>query len=152
MCLKADRTAEMAHELDRLTGPVVVSDVFFLPMLTPERFFDRALEREAAALNRAWPKRRRQILDGYPKFTRADGPRLVAAAATPEELEKLEWRPGSEADFCSAFYWELAEIPHERILAFDREKREIGAAPALFPTPLDPAEIAARRRVLEGRM
>ena len=36
-----DRTAELAHELDRLTKPVVVSDVFFLPMLTPERFFDR---------------------------------------------------------------------------------------------------------------
>ena len=116
----------------------------------PERFFDRALKIEAAALNRAWPKRRRQILDGYPKFTRLEGAKIVAAAATPEELKKLKWRPGSEADLCSAFYWELAELPHERALVFDREKREVGIAPPLFPSPLPPEEFAARRRVLEN--
>lgn len=114
-----------------------------------ERFFDRSLEREAAALKREWEKRRRQILSGYPKFTRIEGAKLVAVSATPEELENLAWRSGGEADFVSAFYWELAEIPHERVVAFDREKREVGVAPQLFPTPLAAAEIAARRRVLE---
>ena len=115
------------------------------------RFFDRALEVEAAALKREWEKRRRQILSGYPKFTRIDGAKLVAADATPEELENLAWRPASEADFVSAFFWELAEIPTpERVLAFDREKRLIGVAPALFPTPLPPEELASRRRILEN--
>ena len=112
------------------------------------RFFDRALEVEAAALKREWEKRRRQILSGYPKFTRVDGAKLVAVSATPEELASLEWRPGSEADFVSAFFWELAEIPHERAVAFDRERREVGFAPQLFPTPLASDEVAARRRVL----
>lgn len=113
-----------------------------------ERFFDRALEIEAAALNGEWAKRRRQILSGYPKFTRVEGAKLVAVSATPEELEKLAWRPGSEADFVSAFYWELAEIPHERAVVFDRQKRAVGVAPPPFPTPLGADEIAARRRVL----
>ena len=115
-----------------------------------ERFFDRGLKIEAAALKREWGKRRRQILSGYPKFTRIDGAKLVASSAMPEELENLEWRSGGEAAFVSAFFWELAEIPHERVLAFDREKRLIGVAPRLFPTPLDATEVAARRRVLEN--
>ena len=113
------------------------------------RFFDRGLRIEAAALKREWEKRRRQILFGYPKFTRLDGAKLVAVSATPDEVAALAWRPGGEAAFVSAFYWQLAEIPHERVLAYDREKREIGVAPPLFPTPLDPDEVAARRRVLE---
>ena len=113
------------------------------------RFFDRALAIEAAALKREWAKRRRQILSGYPKFTRVEGAKLVASSATPEELETIEWRPGGESAFVSAFFWEIAEIPHERVLAFDREKHLIGIAPALFPTPLSPEEVAARRRVLE---
>lgn len=116
----------------------------------PEHFFDRSLGIEAAALKREWEKRRRQILSGYPKFTCIDGAKLVAASATPEELTGLAWRPGSEADFVSAFFWELAEIPHERVVVFDREKREIGVAPEAFPTPLAADEIAARRRVLEN--
>jgi hypothetical protein len=116
----------------------------------PLRFFDRGLEIEAAALKREWAKRRRQILSGYPKFTHVEEARLVSASATPDELEKLEWRPGCEGAFVSAFFWELAEIPTaERLLAFDREKREIGVAPATFPTPLPPDELASRRHVLE---
>ena len=113
-----------------------------------ERFFDRALVTEAAALKREWEKRRSQILSGYPKFTRVEGAQLVAVSATPEELAKLEWQPGSEADFVSAFFWELAEIPHRRAVVFDREKREIGVVAEPFPTPLDSSEIAARRRIL----
>ena len=116
----------------------------------PERFFERGLRVEAAALKREWSKRRRQILAGYPKFTRIEGAKLVAVSATPEELEKLEWRPGGEADFVSAFFWELAELPHERVLAFDREKRGIGVAPERFPSTLPPEEFAARRRALEN--
>ena len=115
----------------------------------PERFFDRGLAVEAAALKREWPKRRRPVLTGYPKFTRVEGTRLVAVSTTPEELAALARRPGSEAEFVSAFYWQLAEIPHERVLAFDRDRREIGVAPAFFPTPLPPEELAERRRIVE---
>jgi len=115
----------------------------------PERFFERSLRIEAKRVNASWPKRRAQILDGYPKFTRAEGPLLIKADADPAELENLDWRYGGEAEFCSAFYWELAEIPHPRVLAFDRERRRIGVAPELFPTPLCAAELAERRRILE---
>ncbi|MBP5530416.1 MAG: hypothetical protein J6Y54_00095 [Lentisphaeria bacterium] len=116
----------------------------------PERFFDRGLAVEAAALKREWPKRRRQVLAGYPKFTREDGAKLVSASATPEELENLEWRPGCAGAFVSEFFWEIAEIPTaERVLAFDRDRREIGVAPAFFPTPLPPEELAERRRIVE---
>ena len=113
----------------------------------PERFCERALEIEAGALNREWPKRRAQILAGYPKFTRVEGTRLVAADATEEELAQLEPLPGSEGEFCSAFYWELAQIPHRRVLTFDRAEHTIGVAPERCSTPLPAAEIAARKRL-----
>lgn len=115
----------------------------------PDRFFERSLEIEARRINRAWPKRRAQILGGYLRFTRREGKMLVAAEASPEDIRNLSWRPGSAAAFVSAFYWDLAEIPAaERILAFDPERRTIGVAPALFPTPLAPEELELRRRIL----
>lgn len=113
----------------------------------PERFYDRAVKIEAAALNHEWQKRRAQILSGYPKFTRVDGSRLVAAEATEEELAQLTLLPGSEGEFCSAFYWQLAEIPYRRVLTFDRAEHTIGVAPELFPTPLPEVEIATRKRL-----
>ena len=115
----------------------------------PERFYERAMKIEAAALNREWPKRRAQILAGYPKFTRVEGTRLVAADAAPEELAQLTLLPGSEGEFCSAFYWQLAQVPYRRVLTFDRAEHTIGVAPELFPTPLPAAEIAARKRLYE---
>jgi len=116
----------------------------------PERFFAKSLRVEAAAVNRAWPKRRAQILGAYPKFTREEGALLLRADAASGELQNLSWRPGGAAEFCSAFYWDFAEIPHSRILAFDRENLRLGTAPELFPTPLCDAELAARRGILEA--
>ena len=118
----------------------------------PERFYWRSLRIEAGRLNRDWPKRRAQILGGYPKFTREAGALLINADAAPADLERLVWHPGGESEFCSAFYWELAAVPHPRVLAFDREKLLIGTAPELFPTPLPDAEIAERRRILEDAL
>ncbi len=112
----------------------------------PEVFFDRALRIEAAALRRMWPKRRKQILSAYPKFTREEGALLIAVDATAEELRDLEWHSGGVEEFCSSFYWDLAEIPHRRILILDRSRNMVGYERHPFVSPLPEREIAGRRR------
>lgn len=113
----------------------------------PERFFDRALVIEAAALRRQWPKRRTQILTGYPKYTRYEGDVLVAADADAEELAQAEFLPGSEDDFCASFYWDIAEIPHRKALILDRAKGLVGYAREAEKTPLPEAELEQRKTI-----
>ena len=112
-----------------------------------EAFFDRALETEAAALRKMWAKRRRQLLDAYPKFSRRAGDALVLAEIADAELAHLQWEPGSENDFAGSFYQDLAELPHRRVLAFDPAKRLIAREPAPPPSRLPEDELAERRRI-----
>ena len=113
----------------------------------PERFFDRALSIEAAALRREWPKRRDQISNDYAKFVRREGEVRFNAFAAPEELAALEWRPGSAEEFCDSFYWDLAEIPQRRVLAFDPRAMLVGCEPPPPDSPLPPDELRERLRI-----
>ena len=112
-----------------------------------EAFFDRGLQIEAAALRKMWRKRRRQLFDAYPKFSRREGGILVLAGVPPEALARLEWLPGGEDDFAESFYADLAELPHRRTLAFDAEKHLIGLGEVPPPSRLPEAELAERRRI-----
>lgn len=112
-----------------------------------EAFYDRGLEKEAAALRKMWPKRRAQVLAGYPKFTRREGDLLISTTASPAELADPEFRPGNETEFCSSFYWDLAEIPHRRALVFDARNGRIGYERTPEPSPLAERELAERRRI-----
>ena len=112
-----------------------------------EAFYDRALRIEAKALHDQWPKRREQVLAGYPKFTRREGELLVSVSAKQTELETVEYLPGTEAEFCASFYWDLAEIPHRRAFVFDRANGRVGYERNAERTPLSEAELAERRRI-----
>ena len=112
-----------------------------------EAFFDRALATEAAALCRMWKKRRRQLFDAYPKFSRFEDGVLVLAEVSAEALKRLEWVPGSADDFAESFYEDLAELPHRRILAFDAVKKLAGLDAVPPPSRLPEGELAERRRV-----
>ena len=55
-----------------------------------EAFYDRALRIEAKALHDQWPKRREQVLAGYPKFTRREGELRSRQQAAAEQLKKSQ--------------------------------------------------------------
>lgn len=113
----------------------------------PEEFYRKALRREAHRLFHEWPKRRRQILAGYPKFTRADGALLRVvdpagefAAGTPHETVSGT-AEALERQLLAHFFLQLACIPHRNVLALDRERGQLHleASPALSGTAPVPA-------------
>ena len=84
----------------------------------PERFFRREWRRESQRRLHEWPRRRRQILAGYAKFTRRDGDRLVASRwhGDPAELVAVE---GGEELFLNGFLLSLLRIPHAEFPVLD---------------------------------
>ena len=94
----------------------------------PETFYLRALRREARRLFHEWPRRRRQILAGYPKFTRAEGPllRVVDPAGAPADETSGEPVQGDaetlERLLLAHFFLQLACIPHRPALLLDRKR------------------------------
>lgn len=103
----------------------------------PELFYDRALDREADALWREWPKRRRQILAGYPKFTRridgvlhaADPLRQIEETVDCEILEDDEEPEMLERMFLAHFFLRMALLPHRRTEAYDPENGRLYLEP-----------------------
>ncbi len=82
----------------------------------PRRFWHDALRREADYLRKEWPKRKRQILSGYPKFTVREGDMLRAVdplrrVIPLEEGEVLDIEEGKAEDwFLRLFYARLALV------------------------------------------
>ena len=109
-----------------------------------DAFYDRALDREADALWREWPKRRRQILAGYPKFTRKIDGVLHAVNPLRElgETVDCEIREGEPAEleklFLAHFFLQMALIPHRRAAGFDPENGR------LYLEPMPPGAVPAR--------
>lgn len=117
------RFSRTRHQMLKLLAALGIAD--------PEEFYAEALSREAAALWHEWPRRRRQILTGYPKFSVQDGSllRTVDPLRRIIPLENYEVREGEstlvESLFLSHFFLQLAQIPHRRVLALDRRNRKI---------------------------
>lgn len=100
-----------------------------------DAFYEYALRREANALWREWPKRQRQILSGYPKFTRKINGvlRAVNPLRELEELSNCDIRKGKREEleklFLASFFLQLALIPHRRALGFDPENGKLYLEP-----------------------
>ena len=94
----------------------------------PEWFFRKALAREAVFLQNVTPRRRRQILNGYFKYTRIEGDgKLVDVDAEESALNSsvpIE-TPDAEELFLFHFFLTQAKIPHRRILACEPGKNII---------------------------
>ncbi len=94
----------------------------------PESFWIMSLRREAEALKKEWPKRERQILSGYPKFTVVEGDwvRAVDPQRKPrtgiggETLTVLL----AEKFFLISFYTRMAQIPGPGLIAYNRQTGE----------------------------
>jgi len=90
----------------------------------PERFLNRALVREAAYLRENFPRRRRQILNGYFKYTAFDASGQLVRADLPENAlegaEEME-TPDARELFLFSFFLEQSNLPCRRVLAFDEK-------------------------------
>lgn len=86
-----------------------------------KEFFKRSLARENRYLAELFPKRRKQILSGYFKYTREEGAKLIDITATEGELEEARevLLPEGEELFLFHFFLTFAKIPHRRVLGFD---------------------------------
>lgn len=131
---------ELREALDRAT---LLRLLAVEGVAAPENFYRKALKREARHLFHEWPKRRRQILAGYPKFTRAEGHLLRVVDPAGEEIEDVAGEPfPGDADtleqlLLAHFFLQLARIPHRRVLSLDRERK------LLFRQELPPAPAPA---------
>lgn len=99
----------------------------------PESFFRREWRRESFRRLREWPRRRRQILAGYLKFTRREGERLVASQwrGDPSELVAVE---GGEEWFLAGFLLSLLRIPHVEYPVLEAGRlRRAGSLPERLP-------------------
>lgn len=117
-----------------------------------EAFYTRSLDREAEALWLEWPKRRRQILAGYPKFTRKiDGVlhtvNPLHEIAETIDCDVLKGPPGElENMFLAHFFLQLALIPHRRAMGFDSENG------VLYLEPPPPGAVPGRARDQRERL
>lgn len=118
------------------------------------KFYNRALLREAAALRHEWPKRRRQILSGYPKFSVQEGEilRTVDPLRQIVPLTNYEVVSGEnkllESLFLSHFFLQLSQIPHRRVLAWDRQNKQIFLEKISVSEPVDVADYQERLKAL----
>ena len=116
----------------------------------PGKFFTATLRREAEFLRREWPKRREQILAGYPKFTRNSGGLLLVAGAAADDLEALPVVTGDAAALEKLllihFFLLLAEIPHRGVVAFDRSGGRLFLASGATGCPLTDGDLELRLR------
>ena len=104
----------------------------------PLNYVERGLEQEARRLAAEWPKRKRQLLEGYGKFVRKtvdsqgrelwlllDKARRPMASAEELEPGRFEVVENGIEDMLAAFRLELALLPHRRAVAW---RPETGAA------------------------
>lgn len=116
----------------------------------PEVFFKYALKREAELLKAVTPKRRRQILSGYFKYTHLgpDG-RVADIDISAEALgkgEKIFTDDASEL-FLFHFFLTQAKIPHRRVLAFDPGENSLlleQTLPEQYRSSASAAELCSR--------
>lgn len=121
----------------------------------PESFYRKALHREARYLFHEWSKRKRQILAGYPKFTRAEESLLRVVDPTGEVCDVSTAEPVAgdsgelERLLLAHFFLQLACIPHRRVVLLDRAEnllyREARPAGSSAPVPVGdwPERLAA---------
>ena len=141
-CIMELRNTLSDEEMIRLTGICGIRQ--------PEQFFRKALIREAEFLEALLPKRRRQILNGYFKYTRLeDSGRLVDVNMEEDILNRSEVLslPDGEELFLFHFFLTQAGIPHRRIGAFDPVSNRIwieNELPEKYRSNADASELVRR--------
>lgn len=115
----------------------------------PQDFLDAEFRRKARVVRSEWPRRKAQILSGYPKFTRKEGDLLFVRNADVSALARAATLPAAEDVFTTAFFLDLVRLPHRRVFAWDPKKELLYLEPVspASPPPDRACELAHRARL-----
>ncbi len=105
-----------------LLRPAMVSLFKRAGIENPGEFYDDMLENDNEQIRKNWHRRRKQILNGYAKFTIKNGNFLLDSSATEEELANAVAVPGGKAVFLANFFMDLIQMPHRYIVKYDTVK------------------------------
>ena len=96
-----------------------------------EAMWRKLLKETALHLLHSWPKRSRQMLEGHPRYAVKENGwlRVVDACGRPLECEKTVCEKLSQEEgrkrYLADFFLYLANIPHQRLLAWNKETGEL---------------------------
>lgn len=94
-------------------------------------------KRKLKALKLIRQRRRKQILSGYPKFTRCEGNLIIDRYTTDEELKNAVAEDAAQEEFLAGYYLNILHLPNGRILGYDLSNAKIllPAEPGYQPAP-----------------
>ena len=102
---------------DKLLFSTIEKLLFTCKIATPKIFYNSQIKKEAKHVFKEWPKRKRQVLTGYEKFSRREGDMLYLSIATENKLQDAEIILGSASYLVADIFLGLMRIPHRRVLA-----------------------------------
>ncbi|MCQ2377969.1 MAG: hypothetical protein MJ016_02010 [Victivallaceae bacterium] len=91
----------------------------------PRKVWIRQLRADFARTMHEWPKRRKQILSGYRRFTRLDGHFVLDRGAAPEEIATARRFPAKVTALFGHYFLALNHIPTERVIGYDFSCKEL---------------------------
>ncbi len=85
----------------------------------PREFYEEMFTSDNLAIRDEWPRRRKQILSGYPKFTRCVDKILFNSNASDADIASAVEISGGKAVFLAGFFLDLIQIPHRKLVKYD---------------------------------
>jgi hypothetical protein len=85
----------------------------------PGEFYENMLSDDNKMIRNEWPRRRKQILSGYPKFTCKQDKYLINSLASEDEIANAVEISGGKAVFLAGFFLDLIQIPHRKVVKYD---------------------------------
>ena len=137
-CMPLSLERDFILELHQLAGAA-----------SPELSFEKWMKRRRRWIRHDWPKRRDQLLRGYPKFASVEGSWLVKRGVSLEKLvngtlphEVVTGSPEElQQEFLNSFRLELLEIPCRKVLAWNRQENRL-CLETCTPCADDPSDAA----------
>lgn len=113
----------------------------------PGSFYETMLTADNARLREEWPRRRKQILSGYLKFTRKEADALYNVHAADADIASAVAIPGGKAVFLAGFFLDLALIPHRKVVKYVPATDQTYAVPECTANPGGEAAIEMMTRL-----
>ena len=83
---------------------------------TPKIFYNSQIKGEVKRIFKEWPKRKKQVLSGYEKFTKKDGDELILSIAKMDDFQDAKIVSGNASYLVADIFLSLMRIPHIRVL------------------------------------
>lgn len=135
----SDLVMELRTHLSR---KIIFETLRAIGVSAPEKVWRRRILEEFRHTVKTWQKRRRQILSGYPRFTRPEGHFLFDRRADAGEIVSARRFPAKFSVFGAIYFLSLIHIPAERVVGYDLSCKDLLLPPErLFEAP-DPEAVA----------